>query len=336
MAVKIQFKYGQYPDKARAIQDTLDTPGLVIFNGTYQEIYVDGKTFAASSAPAQELVNRVIALETFRRGQHVTEYAQAQVSVNSVAGTSQLLIANLGQGSDSDNNDGKIFSTGNFAVKIDGVYNENTNKIATQDTVNTIVNTAVGNLRAEILGTINPEELDKTLDTIKEIQEVLINGSYTITHTDPITHETEQLRTARVETLSSIIYTDGGNPDYILYATQSRIDPNDIAYEDGYSNLVKSPSVDSLIANVGVHENEEYGFVTASRNNADVTLNINFGTFKDGDAVMDPTSDDFINGLATVEDVQEYIEKRFSWITYEPNESDESGDEPEPEEPEEP
>ena len=325
MAIKLQFKYGQFEHDA-GVQMSLDTPGLIVFNGQLQEIYVDGKTFGSAAAPVQELINRILALESFRRNQHVAEYAQAQVTVNSVTGTSQLLIANLGQGADSDNNDGKIFSTSNFAVKIDGVYNENTNKIATEDTVKTAVN----DLKAEILGTINPEELDKTLDTIKEIQDVLINGSYTIDYTyeDPETHETvtETLRTARVETIGGILYTDG---EGTLYATENPV-THEVIYEPGYSDLTKSPSVDSLVANVTVSENKNLGFVTASRHNADVTLNVNFGTFKDGDDVMDPTSDNYVDGLATVEDVQEYIEKRFSWMAYE------SDDTEEPEEPEEP
>ena len=330
MAVKIQFTSGQFTHD-EGVHLTLDTPGLVVFNGQEQEIYVDGKTFGASAEPVQELINRILALENFRKGQYVAERPQAQVTVNATTGTSQLLIANIGQsdGGSTDGstpNDGKIFSTGNFSVKLDGVYSEtpgNENYIATQATVKN----AVEGLKAEILGTVNPEELDKTLDTIKEIQDVLINGSYTIDYTyeDPETHETvtETLRTARVETIGAILYTDG---EGTLYATENPI-THQITYEPGYSDLTKSPSVENLVASVNVNEIKDHtttslNFVTASRHNADVTLNVNFGTFKTGDAVMDPTSDDYIDGLATVEEVQEYIEKRFSWMAYETEEEE--------------
>lgn len=331
MATKLQFKYGQFTHDF-GCQLSIDNPGLVVFNGKLEEIYVDGKTFGMSDESIQELINRVDTLEAFREAMRVTEYAQAQITVNPEANKSELLIANIGQGrGEEGQNDGKIFSTGNFVVKLDGVYSDDNehpelnNHIATQTTVKV----AVDNLRAEILGTIDPEELEKTLDTIKEIQDLLLNGSYTIEHTyeDPDTHETvtKTIPTERVVTtdpdtgeIVSIEYTNGGEGDEkVVYATE---DPTtgEITYETGYDNIKQVAPIDSLVADIAIEENKPKNFVTATRDDADVKIGVNYGTFKTGHGnVMDETSTAFVNGIATVEDVQKYIEERLTWISYE-------------------
>lgn len=333
MATKIQFKYGQFThDIGR--QMSIDTPGLVVFNGSLQEIYVDGQTFGFSDAGLQELLRRVSTLEEFREAMRVAEYAQAQITVDSENGTSELLIANIGQGQGNEGeNDGKIYTTGNFAVKIDGVYSDSgvLNPLATKVTVDT----AVDNLRAEILGTIDPEELEKTLDTIKEIQDLLLNGSYTIKHetgeVDPETGEPikETLPTERVITtdpdtgeVTAIQYTDGDEENPTVYAyedlTKPLDDPERIVYEEGYSDLEQVAPINSLVANVAVEENKNNKFVIANRDEADVTIGVKYGTFKTGHGnVMDETSTAFVDGVATVADVQKYIEERLTWVSYE-------------------
>lgn len=326
MATKLQFKYGQFLQE-QGRQMSIDNPGLVVFNGKYQEIYVDGKTFGMSDESVQELLNRVSTLEAFREAMRVEAYAQAQIVVDSEHNSSELLIANIGQGrGEEGENDGKIFTSGNFSVKLDGVYSESgvLNPIATKSTVDT----AVDNLRAEILGTINPEELEKTLDTIKEIQDLLLNGSYTIEHTyeDPETHETitKTIPTERVVTtdpdtgeIVSIQYTDGDEEHPTVYATE---DPTtgDITYEEGYDNVKQVAPIDNLVADVSVNENKPNNFVTTTREDANVTIGVNYGTFKTGHGnVMDETSTAYVNGIATVEDVQKYIEERLTWVSYE-------------------
>lgn len=328
MATKIQFKYGQFThDIGR--QMSIDTPGLVVFNGSLQEIYVDGQTFGFSDAGLQELLRRVSTLEEFREAMRVEAYAQAQIVVDSEHNSSQLLIANIGQGQGNEGeNDGKIYTSGNFSVKLDGVYSDSgvLNPIATKTTVDT----AVDNLRAEILGTIDPEELEKTLDTIKEIQDLLLNGSYTIKHDtgeiDPETGEPikETLPTTRVVTtdpdtgeIVSIQYTDGDEENPTVYATE---DPTtgEISYESGYSDLEQVAPIDSLVANVAVEENKDNKFVIANRDEANVTIGVKYGTFKTGHGnVMDETSTAFVDGVATVADVQKYIEERLTWVSYE-------------------
>ena len=329
MATKIQFKYGQF-EQAQGRQMSIETPGLVVFNGRFQEIYVDGQTFGFSEAGLQELLRRVDTLEEFREAMRVAVYQQAQIAVHTEQGQpsySELLIANIGQGQGAEGkNDGKIYTTDNFSVKLDGVYSDGEvkNYVATQDTVNT----AVDNLRAEILGTINPEELEKTLDTIKEIQDLLLNGSYTIEHTyeDPETHETitKTIPTERVVTtdpdtgeIVSIQYTDGDEEHPTVYATEEPT-TGEITYEEGYDNIKQVAPIDNLVADVSVNENKPNDFVTTTREDANVTIGVNYGTFKTGHGnVMDETSTAYVNGIATVEDVQKYIEERLTWVSYE-------------------
>lgn len=323
MATKIQFKYGQFTHDI-GCQMSIDTPGLVVFNGALQEIYVDGQTFGMSDASVQELLDRVDTLEQFREAMRVAEYAQAEITVDTVNETSELLIANIGQGKGNEGeNDGKIYKgDNNFVVKIDGVYSDNgvINPLATVRTVQKV--------KEEILGTIDPEELEKTLDTIKEIQDLLLNGSYTIEHTyeDPETHEeiTKTIPTERVVTtdpdsgeIVSIQYTDGDEENPTVYATEDPI-TGEITYEPGYDNLKQVAPIDNLVANIAVEENKANNFVTTTREDADVTIGVKYGTFKTGHGnVMDETSTAFVDGVATVADVQKYIEERLTWVSYE-------------------
>jgi hypothetical protein len=330
MATKIQFKYGQFTHEI-GCQMSIDTPGLVVFNGACQEIYVDGQTFGFSDAGLQELLRRVSTLEDFREAMRVTEYAQAEITVDIENETSELLIANIGQGKgDAGENDGKIYKGENFVVKIDGAYSDNgvINPLATVRTVQKV--------KEEILGTIDPEELEKTLDTIKEIQDVLLNGAYTIEHVterDPETGDptkvetihTEKVITKDPETgeITSIEYTNGEEePDKVVYATEDLTKPEDdperIQYTEDYQNLKQTAPIENLVAKVEVKENKDNQFVEATREDADVTIGVKYGTFKTGHGnVMDETSTAFVDGIATVADVQKYIEERLTWVSYE-------------------
>ena len=330
MATKIQFKYGQFTHEI-GCQMSIDTPGLVVFNGACQEIYVDGQTFGFSDAGLQELLRRVSTLEDFREAMRVTEYAQAEITVDTENETSELLIANIGQGKgDAGENDGKIYKGENFVVKIDGAYSDNgvINPLATVRTVQKV--------KEEILGTIDPEELEKTLDTIKEIQDVLLNGAYTIEHVtgrDPETGEPTNVETIHTEKvikkdpetgeITSIEYTNGEEePDKVVYATEDLTKPEDdperIQYTEDYQNLKQTAPIENLVANIAVEENKANNFVTTTREDADVTIGVKYGTFKTGHGnVMDETSTAFVDGIATVADVQKYIEERLTWVSYE-------------------
>lgn len=324
MATKIQFKYGQFSHDA-GLGLSVATPGLVVFNGKLQEIYVDGQTFGMSDASVQELLNRVDTLEQFREAMRVTEYAQAEITVDTENETSELLIANIGQGKGNEGeNDGKIYKGENFVIKIDGAYSDNgvINPLATVRTVQKV--------KEEILGTIDPEELEKTLDTIKEIQDVLLNGAYTIEHvtgTDPETGEpivevihTEKIVTKDPDTgdITSIEYTNGEEePDKVVYATENP-ETGEVTYTQDYQNLKQTAPIENLVASVEVKENKDNQFVEATREDANVTIGVKYGTFKTGHGnVMDETSTAFVDGLATVADVQKYIEERMTWVSYE-------------------
>lgn len=334
MATKIQFKYGQFEHNV-GLGLSVSTPGLVVFNGKLQEIYVDGQTFGMSDASVQELLNRVTTLEQFRQAMRVTEYAQAEITVDTEHETSELLIANIGQGKGNEGeNDGKIYKGDNFVVKIDGAYSNNgvINPLATVRTVQKV--------KEEILGTIDPEELEKTLDTIKEIQDVLLNGAYTIEHVterDPETSDptkVEIIHTEKVvttekdpetgkEVIKSIEYTNGEEePDKVVYATEDLTKPEDdpkrIQYTEDYQNLKQTAPIENLVAKVEVKENKDNQFVEATREDANVTIGVKYGTFKTGHGnVMDETSTAFVDGIATVADVQKYIEERMTWVSYE-------------------
>ena len=338
MATKFQAKYGQYTN-TEGLALSVATPGLVVFSGKTKEIYLDGKTFSPSQIGYEELLAKVQQILSLYDNMTVPVADQASITTDSENGTSNLLIANIGQGQDTvidgeTFNDGKIYTTSNFAVKIAGEYNDGTegdrNFLATEDTVKT----AVDNLRAEILGTIDPEELEKTLDTIKEIQEALINGSYTIDHVisaDP--KEVETLQAEKVPVVDETTgettgyeYTNGEEGDNkVVYATEDR--NGDITYSDAYENLRQVAPIDSLVANVEVNENKPENFVTSTREDANVTIGVKYGTFKTGHGnVMDPTSNAYEKGIATVEDVQNYIEERLSWMSYETDAADVAND----------
>ena len=329
MATKLQCKYGQYTAEV-GLGMSAATPGLIVFSGKTMEIYLDGKTFSPSQEGYEELLQKVQQILALYNQMTVPVADQASITTDSENGTSNLLIANIGQGQTTTIgtetfNDGKIYTTSNFAVKIAGEYNDGTegdrNFLATEETVKT----AVDNLRTEILGTIDPEELEKTLDTIKEIQEALLNGSYTIDHIihdDPKEVETVQAEkvpvyNASTGDLEGYEYTNGEEGDNKeVYATEDL--NGDITYAEGYENLKQVAPIDSLVADVAVSENKAENFVTSTRDDANVTIGVKYGTFKTGHGnVMDPTSTAFENGIATVEDVQNYIEERMSWVAYE-------------------
>lgn len=325
MATKIQFKYGQFSHDA-GLGLSVATPGLVVFNGKLQEIYVDGQTFGMSDASVQELLNRVDTLEQFREAMRVPVYAQAEITVDTDHETSELLIASIGQGKGNEGeNDGKIYKGENFAIKIDGVYSNNgvINPLATVRTVQKV--------KEEILGTIDPEELEKTLDTIKEIQDVLLNGAYTIEHVterDPETGEPKEIDIVQAKEvvtkdpdtgeITSIEYTNGEDGEgKVVYATKDP-ETGEITYTPDYQNLKQTAPIENLVASVEVKENKENQFVEATREDANVTIGVKYGTFKTGHGnVMDETSTAFVDGIATVADVQKYIEERMTWVSYE-------------------
>lgn len=332
-STKIQFKYGQW-SQAEAM--AMATNGVVVFSGATKEIYVDGKVFAGNITTEFE------ALKIFREHLRVEEYAQA--SFNDAKNALTIFGIKQGTGAYGEN-DGKIVKgeVESLVVNLDGSYDEETNKVATESTVNTAIN----NLRAEILGTLDPEELDKTIDTIKEIQETLKGGTF-VTKTTYVVDPETGLPTTEVENTESIqvernvdgndvTYKVKGTDEVVATATMTDGVESEPTYEAGYSDLRTTPNVDSLLAKieaneesiqaindanlVTVEENVTNEFVTSTKSADETpvyTIGVNYGTFKTGhEAVMDAESPAYVNGIATVEDVQKYIEERLSWTVYE-------------------
>ena len=342
MATKFQVKYGQYTN-TEGLGLSVATPGLVVFSGRTKEIYLDGKVFSPSQVGYEELLEKVTTILGLYENMTVPVADQASITTDNQTNTSNLLIANIGQGQntvvDGDTyNDGKIYTTDNFTVKIAGVYRDtnNRNYLATEDTVKA----AVENLRSELLGTLDPEELNKTLDTIKEIQDSLLYGTYTVTQTDKNTGDSEVLPASRVELVENttiggteypagtVIYTDGVQPfeNSTVYAYESEESGETVVnYVDtdeySYSGIENEQNL------VEIEENPDNDFVTVEKGGdsliSSYKIGVKYGTFKTGHGdVMDPESQAFVNGIATVDDVQKYIEERLTWISYEADSAD--------------
>lgn len=118
--------------------------------------------------------------------------------------------------------------------------------------------------------------------------------------------------------ITSIEYTNGEDGEgKVVYATKDP-ETGEITYTQDYQNLKQTAPIENLVANIAVEENKANNFVTTTREDADVTIGVKYGTFKTGHGnVMDETSTAFVDGVATVADVQKYIEERLTWVSYE-------------------
>lgn len=344
------------------------------------------------------IVDALNEINDFRNNMHKDEYAQAEIETVKGATRSEdatkLTIFGIGQGNDleDDSNDGVIYKAKNdpsdaiegegvstsLVINIAGEYRptetgEGENKIArnwlaTEYTVNT----AVKELRTEIFGTLNPEELDKTIDSIKEIQEMLKGGDFIEwTHEveNPETGEMEEKHdNVKVEPIKEVVTDEEGNPvidpatgepvekitgyklpdttdeegQTVIGATVAEIDDEgNITYPlaPEYKNLQHAQNVEDLLNDINnieneelvtkitVDENKDQDFVTEEYKVAEdenglrtktYTIGVNYGTFKTGhEEVHNEESQAYVNGIATVEDVQRYIEERFTWVTFE-------------------
>lgn len=345
-----EFVSGEGADKD--IQNLIDLLGAVknTETGLYELSNLENvPTDVANDVTSvlNNLIARTIELESFREALRVDPYAQATIvpTEGSVPAenVTDLTIFGIKQGNGAEGaNDGKIYHDvdNDLVIKIAGSYNKDTNRLATEHTVNA----AVEALKADILGTLDPEQLDKTIDSIKEIQEVLKGGNFVEWTHDVVNPETGETETkvdlVRVEPVKD----EEGN--VTGYKTEDgtqvvTIDPEtgDITYADGYDKLQETQNVQELlddinniekkelVAKIEVAENREENFVTTETETetdlngltvTNYTVGVNYGTFKTGhEEVHNEESKAYVNGIATVEDVQKYIEERFTWVTFE-------------------
>jgi len=188
---------------------------------------------------------------------------------------------------------------------------------------------------AKILGS---EGLEKTLDTIKEIQdELLKNINYTVAH-DLGNSEVEYVSVIREEYEGSedvaAVYRD---EELNVVATEDK--DGNIVYEEGYGELERENVIDALMEKINENKNQidilkskgfvanissdESGLVTTEVeettdedgvDSKNYTIGVKVGNFKTGRGdVLNPESTAYTNGIATVKDVQDYIEERMVW-----------------------
>lgn len=196
----------------------------------------------------------------------------------------------------------------------------------------------------QINNILGASDLEETLDTIKEIQDELLKEiSYTIKHT--VGSDVEIINVVKVvdESEDTVYYVNTENNETV--ATEVEDGSDGIEYEEGYSDLEKENAIDALlrlinenksnienienkklVANILVsdnaNENKNFVETTSEENEADeyglktqtYTIGVKYGTFKTGHGnVLDPESNAYTDGIATVENVQNYIEERMVW-----------------------
>lgn len=202
---------------------------------------------------------------------------------------------------------------------------------------------SVDNLKEYIDEKINSilggEDLEKTLDTIKEIQEELLkNIEYTVKHNIGESEE-EYVSVVREEYEGSDDDIVAVYRDEELNVVATEYKDGHIEYEEGYDTLERENVIDALMNRINDNtteinklknkslvakiEVEENSFLTATETEEtdedgiktkSYKIGVGFGTFKTGRGdVLNPESTAYTDGIATVKDVQDYIEERMVW-----------------------
>lgn len=201
---------------------------------------------------------------------------------------------------------------------------------------------SVDNLKEYIDNKINEllggEGLDKTLDTIKEIQDELLKSvKHFVKYSGGSDSDFEIVEVSRVSNGNGYDYVDS---DENVVATED--ENGNVTYEEGYSDLENKNIIDILIERINdnkeeinnlksknfvtditVDENKNNEFVkSTSESTTDesgvttkhFTIGVQYGTFKTGHGnVMNPNSEAYVDGIATVSGVQNYMEERMCW-----------------------
>lgn len=349
--IKYKMRYGQY-ESSVAKQLSIDYLGTVVYSGKTREIWVDGKCIAANyqgsvdelkqaigelsnlkTTDKSNLVNAINELVDRIDNLNNDSLKTAEISTDEENGVSSLTIFGKKQTEGLVEDD----STKDFSVNIEGVYGED-NPLVTKVYVDNNIKDTKDYVDEQINKVLGGENLEATLDTIKEIQdELLANVKYVVTYKETEDSEGEDVLVERKENEDgTVTYVDeNGN----VVATETE---DGITYEEGYSNLDRENIVETLMTNItenkenienleskklvskiNVSENASKEFVTTSSEETTdefgattqtITIGVNYGTFKTGRGnVLDADSTAFVDGIATVKGVQEYIEERLSW-----------------------
>lgn len=330
-------RYGQYTSEV-ARQLSIDYLGTVVYSGKTCEIWVDGKCIAANFQGGVDDLRTTIGelsnLQTVSKANIVS-------AINELVSKFENLDASDIDVAEISTDNGKSTLTIHGVKQTDG-------RIENDDTKDTVINIE-GEYSAEnplvtkvyvdneIEKVLGGEDLEKTLDTIKEIQdELLKDGRYTIIGT--VGSEVTVIDVTRVvdEETGTVTYVDENN-DVVATETEDGIE-----YEEGYSDLDRTNVIETLMSGitensenienlegkglvegVEVNENKEKGFVVTDETETtdsfgattkEYTIGVQYGTFKTGRGnVLDPDSNGYTDGIATVKDVQDYIEERMVW-----------------------
>lgn len=296
---KLKFIYGQYSAE-RAME--LAVNGTIVFSGLTHKIYVDRQSYALN------MVDDILPITG-----HLTDIPSGLSQENLVASITSL--------NDKVNDliGGMRFNGGTADGNLS--LNTETNDIRPGD-----MYTATGEFT---VGTMTVESGDLVVYKGPKVTEVV---QATPENVVVVERETDNMVTA-AESLTAdlIVLGDGGKT---VKTSGLSIDLENTPGTTTISNLSTNDSVPtsqnvydaihSLNVNVVVEKPNTFTTVdtTVSEDGETTTFTIGntIGEFKTGAAdVHDPHSPNYTQGLATVEDVQRYIEERLTWYTYEVN-----------------
>lgn len=227
-----------------------------------------------------------------------------------------------------------------------------TDKSSIVNAINEVVErigTVEEELEDKIAAILGGENLNKTLDTIKEIQDELLNNTtYYVTMTTG--SDTVEVPVKRVVDENGVAKYYDNEDNLVATEVAGTESEEGVEYEEGYSELVKNNIIESLVESIADNNTrittiEEKGLVSGvdtedefltveSANETEgelttknITIGVKYGTFKTGRGnVLNPSSTAYTNGVATVEGVQNYIEERIVWDEFVQNAQDVADD----------
>lgn len=307
MGTKLQFKYGQYTaEQALA----LATGGVIVFSGITKQVYLDGQAYGGNAAIIDAKIGELSNLKTNEKENLVAAINEVYDDVYERA----------------------------LGMRYNG---------ATADGTLTI-NTETGDIRPGDMYTVTAEF--SVSGTVVEPGDMIIyNGAKT---TSPVVatsensvileRETDDMVTA-ADNLTANVFVFGdtakgvkttqtveGNPLTISLDAESTSGTTTISSSSNNHQLPTSLNVYDAIRTLSVNVvNGDYQSQSIPGTWQKVTETVSggvrvvkaenvIGTFKTGQVdVHNPQSPNYVNGIATVEDVQNYIEERFTWKEYE-------------------
>lgn len=307
MGTKLQFKYGQYTaEEALA----LATGGIIVFSGVTKQIYLDGQAYGGNAAIIDAKIGELADLKTNEKTNLVAAINEVYDDVYERA----------------------------LGMRYNGATADGTLSL----------NTETGDIRPGDMYTVT-DEFSVSGTTVEPGDMIIYNGAKT---TSPVTatssnsvileRETDNMVTA-ADNLTANMFVFGdtakgvkttqtveGNPLAISLDAEVESGTTTISAESNNHQLPTSQNVYDAIRTLSVNTvNGDYQSQAVPGTWQKVTENISggvrvttvenvIGAFKTGQVdVHDPQSPNYTNGLATVEDVQKYIEERMTWKEYE-------------------